>query len=221
MTKNRAMIIIDYKKSHHQQIIRACVLALKQGKILAYPTDTSYGLAVDAQNLSAIKKLYKLKGRDFNKPVHVVVPSMAYARRIVRVNKVSSALVKKYWPGALTLVLKLKVKSEQLKVLSAKSGWFGIRMPKNQIALDLAKYLKRPITATSANVRGQKDCYSAADIASQFKNTKYKPDLIINAGKLPKRKPSTVVKVDNNQLEILRQGPVSKKEILKVISAKF
>ena len=71
------MVILDYKKTHHQQIINSCVHALRLGKVVAYPTDTSYGLAVDATNIKAIKKLYKIKGRDFKKPVHVVVPSAA------------------------------------------------------------------------------------------------------------------------------------------------
>src|ERR1700688_3788989 len=98
------MIILDYNKKHHKQIIFACVVALRAGKAVAYPTDTSYGLAVDAGNVAAIKKLYQIKGRDFKKPVHVVVPAVAYAKKIVDWNNSASKLVKKFWPGALTIV---------------------------------------------------------------------------------------------------------------------
>lgn len=213
------MIIIDYKKTKHKEIIAACVHALKSGKVIAYPTDTCYGLAVDAGNLSAIKKLYKLKGRDFKKPVHVVVPSVAYAKKIVKWDTQSSKLTKKFWPGALTMVLGYRVKGLGYSMLSGGTKTLGIRMPKNQIALDLAKNLKRPITATSANVSGGKDCYSAPEIISQFKNKLYKPDIIINAGKLPKRKPSVVVKIVNDQITFLREGPISKKQILGVLRA--
>ena len=211
------MIIIDYKKQHHKKIIDAAVLALKNGKVVAYPTDTSYGLAVDAENIKAVKRLYQIKGRDFNKPVHMVVPSAAYAKKITRWNKNAEKLAKKFWPGALTLVVELKVKSEKFKVLSANTGTMGLRMPKNQIALDLAKVLKRSITATSSNLSGRADCYSAADIIAQFIKQKYKPDIIINAGKLPKRKPSTLARVFDDVVKILREGPVSEKTILKFL----
>jgi len=214
------MVIIHYKKSQHSQIIEGLVLALKQGKILAYPTDTSYGLAADAENFEAIRKLYRIKGRQFNKPIHVVVPSVAYAKKIVKWNKTASNLVEKFWPGALTLVLPLKTKGDDgYRLLSAGNRTIGLRMPNNQIALDLAKYLKRPITATSANLSGKADTYSAKDVLKQFEKKKSQPDIIINFGKLPKRKPSTVVKItppdplfrkegEGSKIEILRQGPV-------------
>jgi|SRR6266404_6189752 len=212
------MVILKYNKQHHKQIIRSAVLALKQGKIVAYPTDTSYGLAADATNTKAVNKLYKIKGRAFNKPVHVVVPSVAYAKKIVRWNKISSALAKKFWPGAVTLVLGLKIKDLKFKKLSAATGFIGLRMSNNKIALDLAKYLGVPITATSANISGFSDSYSAEQIIKQFKNKKHKPDIIISAGKLPKRKPSTIVKVDGERIEILRKGPISKKQVKQALA---
>jgi tRNA A37 threonylcarbamoyladenosine synthetase subunit TsaC/SUA5/YrdC len=112
----------------------------------------------------------------------------------------------------------LKAKNAGLKKLSAGTGFLGIRHPKNKIALDLAKTLGRPITTTSANPpsgQGGDDSYSVGDIVKQFTNKKYKPDVVINAGKLPKRKPSTVVKIAHNQAKILRIGPISEKRILK------
>ncbi len=208
------MVIIDYKKKFHKQIIQSCVLALKQGKVLAYPTDTSYGLAVDASSISAIKKLYQIKGRGFNKPVHIVVPSILYAKKIAVWNKSAEKLMKKFWPGALTLILECGIQNAEFKILTAKTGSIGLRMPKNLIALGLSRQLKAPITATSANVSGQTDCYSADDIIAQFKGQNYKPDIIINAGRLPKNKPSTLVRAFDDVVKILREGPVSEKQIL-------
>lgn len=226
------MIVIDYSLKQHKQIIGACVRALKQGKAVVYPTDTSYGLAVDAANIKAIKKLYKIKGRNFNKPVHVVVPSVAYAKKIVRWNSIASKLAKNFFPGPLTLVCPLtpassagqalpspsrgEGKGRGWKILSADTGFLGVRMPNNKIALDLVKHLKHPITATSANKSGRLDCYSATDVIKQFQKSKYIPDIIINAGRLPHCKPSTVVKIENNQMLILRAGPVSASQILKL-----
>lgn len=212
------MVIIDYKKKFHKQIIKSCVLALKQGKVLAYPTDTCYGLAVDVGSMTAIKKLYQIKGRNFNKPVHIVVPSVSYAKKIAVWNKSAEKLAKKFWPGAVTLVLPLAGNglkpSPVLRALSANTGSIGLRMPKNKTALDLAEALTRPITATSANLSGMADCYTTDDIISQFKNEKYKPDVIINAGRLPKNKPSTLVRAFDDVVKILREGPVSEKQIL-------
>ncbi len=225
------MVIIDYKKQYHKQIIAAAVKALKSGKAVVYPTDTSYGLAVDAGNIKAIKKLYKIKERQSTQPVHIVVPSVAYAKSIVQWNNSALKLVKKFWPGPLTLILCLKVKGMGLKMLSAKTGSLGLRMPDNLIAMDLARYLGRPITATSANVSGRADCYSVKEIIGQFsakggsasggKNQKYKPDIIINAGKLPKRKPSTLVRVFDDVVKVLRQGPVTEKEIYKALDIRY
>jgi L-threonylcarbamoyladenylate synthase len=214
------MIIIDYTKKHHQKIIHACVAALRQGKVVAYPTDTCYGLAVDTENLTAIKKLYQVKGRSFKKAVSIIPSSISAVKKIVIWNSVAEKLAKKFFPGALTLVLSIKhiaFRNKAMQILSARSGELGIRQPKNDIALDLAKYLKSPITTTSANVSGKPECYSAEDLLKQFNKTKFKPDIIINAGKLSKNKPSTIVKIIGNKVEVLREGPISEKQIKSYI----
>ncbi|MCL5009057.1 MAG: L-threonylcarbamoyladenylate synthase, partial [Patescibacteria group bacterium] len=130
---------MEHNKKNHKQIVNACVFALKQGKVVAYPTDTSYGLAADAGSAKAIKNLYQVKQRENTKPVHVIVPSVAYAKKIVRWNSIASKLVKKFWPGPVTVILPLKAKSSALKMLSAGTGFLGLRMPNNDVALDLAR----------------------------------------------------------------------------------
>lgn len=219
------MITVRYQKKYHKKIINACAAAIKSGKVVAYPTDTSYGLAADGTNIKAIKKLYLIKERQSGKPVHVVVPSISYTKKIAGWNKAAGKLAKKFWPGALTLVLKFKIKNSKLKILLAGTGYLGLRMPNNKIALDLAKALGRPITATSANPSAEKsggyDSYSAKDIVNQFNQKKHQPDIILDAGKLPKRKPSTVVKIFNNhQIAILRDGPISENKIKKILKEK-
>ena len=222
------MIILEYKKKHHQEIIHAVNLALKHGKVVAYPTDTSYGLAVDPTNAQAVKKFYKIKERTAKKPVHIVVASVAQAKKYAQWNKYAQKLAAKFWPGQISLVLPLSAKTSAakenvfLKQFSAGTKTVGLRVPKNQIALDIVKTLKRPITATSANpsahLSGGYDSYSAEDIIKQFSKQKYKPDIIINAGKLPKRKPSTVAKInEDGTFEIFREGPVTKKQIQNIL----
>jgi tRNA threonylcarbamoyl adenosine modification protein (Sua5/YciO/YrdC/YwlC family) len=216
------MIILDYTPKKHKEIIAACVHAFREGKVIAYPTDTSYGLGCDITNKKAVLKFYRIKERGFNKPVHVVVPSMAYAKSVSEWNGTATKLVKNFWPGALSIILprkqhNMELVNKSLKRFGAGTGTVGLRMPDNRIALDLASSLGEPIPATSANPGGGYDCYKVSDIVEQFKNKKYKPDIIINAGRLPKKKPSTLVKIIENGVEILRQGPVNKKQILNAV----
>lgn len=215
------MIILEYNKKNHKQIIHACVLALNQGKVVAYPTDTCYGLAVDTENIKAIKKLYQVKGRSFKKPVSIIPPSLVYTKKIVIWNKTAEKLAKKFFPGALTLVLKCRIQNTEFRMLTAKTGELGIRQPDNNIALDLAKYLKRPITTTSANLAGELECYSLNALQKQFGKAKFKPDIIINVGKLTHQHPSTLIKINQDQsIQILRSGPVSEKNIKKALRGK-
>jgi len=221
------MIILDYKKSQHKQIIHACAEALKAGKSVVYPTDTSYGLAVDATNSKAVKKLYQIKERGFSQPVHVTVPTKKYGKSLVKWNSTAEKLAKKFWPGPLTIVLPLTKddRTSTLQRMTGRTGFMGLRLPKHAIALDLSKVLGKPITATSANpsahLSGGFDSYSADDVITQFSKQKYRPDIIINAGQLPKRKPSTLVKIDGENIEILREGPITKKQITSLLNTRI
>lgn len=215
------MEILLYTPANHKKIIAHCVAALRQGKTVVYPTDTSYGIACDITNAKARTRFYKIKERTSNQPVHIIVPSQEWSRKIARWNKTASTLAKAFWPGPLSLVLPLKQPKsrlpEYLKIISAGTGTVGLRLPDNKVALSLAHVLGRPIPATSANPSGNLsrgyDSYSSSDIIAQFRKRKHKPDIIIDAGELPKRKPSTLVKISGNDWEILRSGPITKKQI--------
>lgn len=217
------MIIIDYDLKNHTNIIRAVCLAMKHGKVVAYPTDTSYGLAIDITNKKAVDLLYKIKARSKKQPIHLVMSSIVQAKKIAAWNKYADKLVKSFWPGALSLVLPLAAKSESIKQFSGGTGTIGLRMPDNKIALDLVKQIGQPIPAVSANPAGKEkgvDSYSAQAIIEQFAKQKYKPDIIINAGRLPKRKPSTLIVInDEGQHKVLRHGPISETKIKKIIAS--
>lgn len=194
--------------------IKKAIQILKQGGTVVYPTDTSYGLAVDATNLKAVKKLYRLKGRNFKKPIHVIIPrSHLHTVPYASINNAARKLIKKFWPGPLTIVLPLKAKGKSWQMLSAGTGTIGIRLPNHKIALDLVKKFGKPITTTSANISGGPDCYSIAEVEKQFAKSKIKPDFYLDGGRLPKRKPSTIVSLVGGYVKILREGPISKKQI--------
>ncbi len=207
-----ALIIKPDKKG-----IKLAVQYLKAGKSVVYPTDTSYGLGVDATNIRALERLYKIKQRKFGTPIHIVVPSVAFAKKVTKWNELTDKLVKKFWPGPLTLVLELKNKRQRAwTILSGGSGAIGLRIPDNKVAMKLAKFLNRPVTTTSANPPnslGGHDSYSVEDVVKQFKKKRYQPDLILDAGRLLKKKPSTFVKIVGNKMKILRRGPISQKDL--------
>lgn len=217
--KLNCMIVIKYSSKKHKDIIKALAHALQQGKTVVYSTDTCYGLACDATNKKALERIYKIKTRGFNKPIHIVIPSLAYAKKIVEWNRPALALAKKFWPGAITLVLPVAAKAVYLKRLGAGTGTVGLRMPDNLIALDLAAELGVPITATSANRSGGSDGYSIRDVIAQFKEQNYKPDIVLDAGRLPNRQPSTVVRVSDDLIKILRPGPITIRQIQQILGS--
>ncbi len=194
-------------KLNRTLVIKEAVKVLKRGGIIVYPTETAYGLGADFLNLKAIAKIYKIKGRNFKKPLAVLVSSLAMAKRFVSFNKVSSALAKKYWPGPLTIILNFKIQIlKEFRIKNYKT--LGLRISSNKLATLIVRKLGKPLTSTSANISGKLDCYSVDEIESQFEKRKYKPDLIIDAGRLPKRKASTVVKITDGQIKILRKGKI-------------
>jgi L-threonylcarbamoyladenylate synthase len=199
--------------------INQAIKILKAGGVVVYPTDTAYGLAVDATNEKAVDKLYKLKGRDFNKPVHVIFPDTSWLKKIVKLNRPAVLLMNKFLPGPLTIVLPLLAKGKSWQKLSAKTKTMGVRMPNHKLAMELVLGLGKPITTTSANVSGMPICYSIAEVKKQFKSQPKKPDFYINAGKLPKTSPSTVVSLVKG-VKIIRQGPISETQIREVVRGK-
>jgi L-threonylcarbamoyladenylate synthase len=207
------MKIIKLEKNNRSSIINEVVKVLKAGGTIVYPTETAYGLGADFFNPKAIKEVYQIKGRNYKKPLSVIVSDLFMAKKLVKFNQISLKLAKKYWPGPLTLVLevpryKIQV-TNKLQTPISKTQTLGLRVSSNKLATTIVKKLGGPITATSANVSGKGECYSATEIVKQFKNKKNKPDLIVDAGRLPKKKGSTIVKVINNHIEILRQGDIN------------
>lgn len=198
--------------------IQTAIEVLKQGGVVVYPTDTAYGLAVDATNPKAVKRLYALKGRNFKNPVHVIPPSKDWIKKVVKLNEPAKQLIEQLMPGPLTVVLPLKITGISWKILSAKTKTLGIRRPKYKLALDLAMILKKPITTTSANLSGKATCYSTQAVKKQFVKAKLKPDYYLDGGKLKITKPSTVVSVDENYVKILREGPIGEDEIKRALT---
>jgi L-threonylcarbamoyladenylate synthase len=203
----------------NQSAIEQALKILKDGGVVVYPTDTAYGLAVDATNLTAVKKLYALKGREFNKPIHIIFPSVDWLKKNVKLDKASLKLMNRFLPGPLTIVAKLKSRNRGLNKIKGTTG-IGLRLPDNSTAQALCEAFGKPITTTSANLSGLPSTYSIAAVKKQFAKSKLKPDFYLDGGRLKKIKPSTIVSVVNNNVTILREGPISEKEIKKAVNSK-
>jgi len=197
--------------------LQKAIEILKRGGIVVYPTDTAYGLAVDATNFKAVQKLYALKGRSFKNPIHVIPPSQStiglFARLPAGRQELARRLMNKFMPGPITIILPLKSKGKSFKSLSAGTKTIGIRIPDNKIALELAKRFGKPITTTSANISGLPSTYSVTEAKKQFAKSRLKPDFYLDGGKIKKTLPSTVVLLIGKRVKILREGPISETQI--------
>ena len=179
-------------------LVAEAVKILHQGGTVAYPTETAYGLGADFFNPLAVKKVYAIKGRSFKKRLSVLVSSLAQARKLVKLDSRSLKLARKYWPGPLTLVLPAVDGKETL----------AVRQSSAKLATALIRKLGRPITATSANLSGRPENYSAEEVIKSFKNRKRRPDLVLDAGRLPQRKDSTAGQAVAGKGKGLRQDEI-------------
>ncbi|MFX1519703.1 MAG: L-threonylcarbamoyladenylate synthase [Promethearchaeota archaeon] len=183
---------------------------IRQGKLVVFPTDTSYGLGANITDTRAVTKIFQLKQRSLHKPIHIVVSSLQMAEDYAFVSESAINLAHHFLPGPLTLILRKKDTISDL--LSGGKETIGIRMPDNLIALALVERAGVPITATSANISGSPDPYSVKGAFDQLGN---KVDLYLDIGILPKRLPSTILDLTLDTPKILREGPIPSEQILE------
>lgn len=190
-----------------QKDLNKAVSVLQAGRIVVHATDTCYGFACDIFNKDALKRLYKLKQMPEDKPVSILVADIVMAQKYGVFNKKALALAQKYWPGPLTIVVKRKKTLPEF--LNPGLATIGIRMPDHALSLALSQNLDRPITTTSANISGRPSPYSVSAIRAQFKNSKSKPDFIIDSGVLPRNPPSTIIDLSQKTPCVIRRGEIS------------
>lgn len=199
--------------------LKAAVTVLKKGGVIVYPTETLYGLGADATNPKAIAKVYKIKGRDPNRPLLIMINKFKDLSHFGRANSDAKKLAKKFWPGPISFKIETKINlPANLNLENPRV--IGVRYPKNKIANSLVRGLGRPITSTSANISGGADVYSGRQVEKIFKKRRFKPDLIINAGRLRRVKPSTIIDLTTDPYKIVRQGPIKRGQIEKVLNKK-
>ena len=199
------MKIVEIRENNYQKIIEETVKVLKNGGLVVFPSDTVYILAVDPTNKMAVKKLLLFKNRWTGKAISVAVLDKKMALEYVKINENGESIYTNLLPGPFTIVSKGKAKVA--KGIEAENGTLGIRIPDNKYIHDLVKLLNKPVTATSANLSGRTPNYSIASFLRPLSIKKKEMiDLIVDAGKLPRNKPSTVIDATSAELKILRRG---------------
>ena len=182
------------------------VEALKNGKVIVYPTETVYGLGCDATNQEAVDKIFKIKQRQENKSVLVVAGNIDMMVKYISWSKKLHELSDKYWPGPLTVVVSAKPENNLAHGVLADDGTVAFRITGHSLASELSNKLGGPLVSTSANIAAQESSYNVESIIKMFENREFQPDIIIDAGELPHRSPSTVVRVVGDEVKVLRQG---------------
>jgi L-threonylcarbamoyladenylate synthase len=200
-----------------EKAVDAAVGILKKGGLVIYPTETLYGVGVDATNPKAVKKLIKYKDRPIGKPYSIAISDQKMAQGYVELNKTAKNLYKEFLPGPLTIISKSKHKTAP--GVESEDGTLGIRIPNYKLVTDIVKKLGKPITATSANANYKKRPYKISDILENISDKqKNLIDLIIDAGSLPKNEPSTVIDTTLDDLVTLRQGKIRLSSESKILS---
>lgn len=226
------MEVLNLKKQGMAACVRDAIKALRSGGIILYPTDTLYGLGADALSDKAVGKIYKIKGRDERKPIHAIVADIKMIEKYAELNDMARMLAKEFLPGPLTLILKKKagIKTGIAKGITK----IGFRVPDNAFCLALAKKFGKPFTTTSANRSGVKTERTVKAILEQLGNESHSNVLqnvrmrkgvsisvVIDAGALPERLPSTVVDLSGKEPVILREGAIPAADIWNLLGTEF
>ena len=195
-----------------QQQVERGISILKQGGLVAYPTDTVYGLGASASLPQAVKRVYEVKERPQNLALPLLLADASQITEFAEsVPPIAWLLIHKFLPGALTLVLP---KSNSVAdVITAGGTTIAIRIPAHPVPIALVKGLGTPIVGTSANLSGKPSPLTVEEVYSQLDD---KPDLIIDGGRCLGGKESTVVDVTGEIPVVLREGAISKEELKQV-----
>ncbi len=192
-------------------LVQRAVDILRGGGLVAYPTDTVYGLAALPGNEQAVARLFEAKRRNPGQPTPLLIASEEMAPAITgEVSNDAQALMAAFWPGALTIVL---TKAQTFRSL-AVGETVGLRVPDHPLPRELSRLLGSPITGTSANIAGGPEPLTADDVRAQLGDA---VDLVIDDGPCPGGRPSTVVDCTVSPPRIVRQGAISEAELLRVL----
>lgn len=204
--KRTPVLKVDPGSPDKKKILQGASL-IKSGSLVAFPTETVYGIAANLLDKKAVNKLYRIKNRPKSKPFTVHISDLSGMKKLGCVlSKEARVLVKRFWPGPLTIVLKAK-----------KGDSIGFRMPANKVAIKLIEMAHVPVIAPSANLSGNPAPKTAGEV---LKDLDGRLDLIIDAGPTRVGVESTVVDMTKDMPVVLREGAIKSKEIYRTLKIK-
>ena len=210
------MSLLRLNEENITRVLHRAVDILMAGGIVAYPTETFYGLGVKFDREDSLAKLHEIKQRPRDKALPIIIGSRELlAHLVLSVNDKAERLMKRFWPGPLTLIVPAK---ENLSLfITGGTHTVAVRIPGDSCALRLAEYARFPITATSANLSGNPPAQDAETVDRYFGDT---IDLIIDGGPTKGTLPSTIADVTEGNLHIVREGTIKRELLLHALDSR-
>lgn len=204
----------DQKEKIKEEEIEEAAKEIRNGNLVLFPTETVYGIGANALDEEAVKQIFIAKGRAQDNPLIVHVSNQQMVKEIVEsIGTLEKKLMERFWPGPLTIIFKRKSKEVIPNIVTANLDTVGIRMPSNLIAQKLIEKAKVPIAAPSANVSGKPSGTKVEDIIAELDG---KVEYILDGGMTQIGLESTVIKIENYKINILRPGKITKEQLEEV-----
>lgn len=191
-----------------QRGIEKAIGVINHGGIAVYPTDTVYGIGCNPYDNEAVKKIYDIKSRDSSKPLPVLTYSTEIAEKIVDIDDFTKKIVSKFWPGQLTIILKLI--DDDLKKSLLLNEKIAIRVPNHKCTLEILKGCNF-LVGTSANISGHPSFKNPDECFRNLENY----DIFVDGGTITSKAESTIIEIENEKINIIREGSLTKEEILE------
>jgi L-threonylcarbamoyladenylate synthase len=190
------------------QTVEEAAAVLRSGGVVLYPTDTTYALAANALDEKTVDRVFQLKGRDYSKPIHVIVRDVEQAALYVVAGEMARLIANQFLPGALTLVLPQRENSGIPPLLVSGATTLGIRVPDHPVCNALSNALPFPVTTTSANRSGLPNTYAVEAVRQQLGADFEKIDLTLDVGELDSDSVSTVIAIEGESVKLIREGAI-------------
>lgn len=204
------MHIIRISGTDNKAALREAVREIRQGRIVAFPTETFYGLGVTFSDKNALARLFELKGRTKDKPMPLIIGDVSMLSVVASPpEEIAIRIIERFWPGPLTILFAAKAGLPDL--ITGGTDRVALRVPGRSFALDLARAIGHPITATSANVSGMPPAHNSDEVIGYFGHA---AGVVVDGGCSPGKKPSTIIDISGGAVKLVREGVIAYEDVL-------